>query len=214
MLLQWPVTLLSREPGAAMQRILKARLQRDMFSLLICLPTLSHIRLNIYYYYSAPSLHSRYAIGNALTCTGGHYYHIQIRLASASSSSGGISASASTAPSSSVINAQSKLQHPVDFAPKTMLLSLNACAFMILSIRIHRLPDSTGDCVADELRVLLDQILKPPLLKVLQLVLLEVEDHLRTPTKILPRGVSRHGERPTSLRLPHVQHHRCAWWLQ
>lgn len=108
MLLQWPVTLLSREPGAAMQRILKARLQRDMFSLLICLPTLSHIRLNIYYYYSAPSLHSRYflytslyinswksyeycnlcvmkprnAIGNALTCTGGHYYHIQIRLGS------------------------------------------------------------------------------------------------------------------------------------
>ncbi|CAH2051207.1 unnamed protein product [Thlaspi arvense] len=72
------------------------------------------------------------------------------------------------------------------------------------NLLLNGLLNPQRDWVADELRVFLDQILKPPLLEILQLVFLEVKCHLRSPAKTLTRVVSRHGERSTGLRLPHV----------
>ena len=61
-----------------------------------------------------------------------------------------------------------------------------------------------GDRVGNKLRVLLHQVLEPPLLQVLELVVLEVEHDLGPAPEPLARLVARDRERPARLAFPHI----------
>uniref|UniRef100_A0A2M4A0C1 Uncharacterized protein n=1 Tax=Anopheles triannulatus TaxID=58253 RepID=A0A2M4A0C1_9DIPT len=72
-------------------------------------------------------------------------------------------------------------------------------AHLLLALLLHQQLDR----IADELRVLVDDLLDLALLQVLQLVLLDVQHNLGTAAKRLS-AIGAHGERTSGRRLPHV----------
>ncbi|WVZ83180.1 hypothetical protein U9M48_030351 [Paspalum notatum var. saurae] len=76
--------------------------------------------------------------------------------------------------------------------------------FVVADLLLGGLLGPEIDRIADELGVLLDEVLEAALLQVLELVVLEEERDLGAPPEALPGGVERDGEGATGLRLPHV----------
>mmetsp|Transcript_30206 Transcript_30206/g.85326 ORF Transcript_30206/g.85326 Transcript_30206/m.85326 type:complete len:434 (+) Transcript_30206:932-2233(+) len=90
----------------------------------------------------------------------------------------------------------------------TLLLLILLLLGLLVVVVVHLLVDSLlgppADGVADELAVLLHQVLHTALLQVLGLVLLHVQDNLGATPQRLALGVAGHGEAAASLALPNV----------